>query len=65
MPMKTSVVIADGTFATNTAPILGPTVQAMRRAAQIGYDAVSLTVNEPEKLDVPEVLAACRQNHFS
>ena len=65
MPMKTSVVIADGTFATNTAPILGPTAQAMRRAAQIGYDAVSLTVNEPEKLDVPEVLAACRQNHIA
>lgn len=65
MPMKTSVVIADGTFETNTAPVLGPVAQAARRAAEIGYDAVSVTVNEPEKVNVPEILAACRENHIA
>lgn len=65
MLMKTSVVIADGTFETNTAPVLGSIAQAARQAAEIGYDAVSVTVNEPEKVDVPAILAACRENHIA
>ena len=46
--MKTSVVIADGTFSTNTAPLLGPIDEVVRKAAKIGYDAISATVDRPE-----------------
>ncbi len=46
--MKTSVVIADGTFSTNTAPLLGPIDEVVRKAAKIGYDAISVTVDRPE-----------------
>lgn len=48
MSMKTSVVIADGTFSTNTAPLLGPIDEVVRKAAKIGYDAISATVDRPE-----------------
>lgn len=48
MSMKTSVVIADGTFSTNTAPLLGPIDEVVRKAAKIGYDAISVTVDRPE-----------------
>jgi len=61
MPMKTSVVVADGTFATNTAPLLGPIEEVIRQAAEIGYDAVSLTVNRPEDVETDCILTACRQ----
>ena len=61
MAMKTSVVIADGTFPTNTAPILGPIRQAVRQAAEAGYDAVSVTVRRPEELDLSALQNACRE----
>lgn len=58
MPMKTSVVIADGTFETNTAPLLGPVDEVFRQAAQLGYDAVSVTVNDPKDVDVEALVQA-------
>lgn len=57
--MKTSVVIADGTFETNTAPILGPIDAAIRQAGALGFDAVSITVDDPDKVDIPAIKAAC------
>lgn len=58
MAMKTSVVIADGTFETNTAPLLGSIDEVFRQAAELGYDAVSVTVNRPEEVDVEGLRAA-------
>ncbi len=63
--MKTSVVIADGTFPTNTAPLLGPTEEVISRAAGLGYDAVSITVDRPEEVDADGILAACARSHMA
>lgn len=61
MSMKTSVVVADGTFSTNTAPLLGTIEDVARQAAQLGYDSISITVNRPEDVETARILAACRQ----
>jgi len=61
MSMKTSVVIADGTFETNTAPLLGSIDDVFRHASQLGYDAVSVTVNRPEDVDVEALSAASKK----
>ena len=53
--MKTSVVWADGTFPCNTAPLVGPLEDCARRAAEMGYDAMALTVNRPEELEAERV----------
>ncbi len=58
MSMKTSVVIADGTFPTTTAPLLGSVDSVFRQAAELGYDAVSITVNHPNDVAVTEILSA-------
>lgn len=58
MAMKTSAVIADGTFETNTAPLLGPIDEVFRQAAELGYDAVSVTVNHPKDVDVTGLMEA-------
>ncbi len=65
MSMKTSVVVADGTFATNTAPLLGSIEEVARQAAELGYDAMSITVNRPEDVDVERILVACKQYHVA
>ena len=49
--MKTSVIIADGTFPCATAPLQGAYETVFPMAAEIGYDAVQLTVNRPEDVD--------------
>lgn len=58
MGMKTSAVWADGTFESNTAPLMGPLEDCARRAAELGYDALSLTVNRPASW-MPPMSAAC------
>lgn len=60
MSMKTSVVVADGTFPTATAPLLGSVEEVFSQAAAIGYDAVSITVNDPKDVDVQAILAAMK-----
>ena len=55
MGMKTSAVWADGTFESNTAPLMGPLEDCARWAAELGYDALSLTVNRPGELDAAYV----------
>lgn len=61
MMMKTSAVAADGTFPTNTAPLLGSIEEVARRASELGFDGLSLTVNRPEDVDVERILRACGQ----
>ena len=58
MFMKTSVVIADGTFPTATAPLLGSVDEVFSQASKLGYDAVSVTVNHPADVDVETILSA-------
>ena len=60
--MKTSVVWADGTFESNTAPLMGSLEQCAVRAAELGFDGMSLTVNRPEELDparIHKIMGAC------
>lgn len=54
--MKYSAVIADGTFHCNTAVLQGALKEVIKKAASIGYDAVQLTVNNPNDIDVNEIL---------
>lgn len=65
MAMKTSAVWADGTFSSNTAPLMGPLEDCARRAAELGYDALSLTVNRPGELDGDQVRAILDRYHLS
>ena len=60
MAMRTSVVVADGSFPTVTAPLLGPLEQTARLAARYGYDALSITINRPEEVDPERTLALLR-----
>lgn len=60
--MKTSVVWADGTFESNTAPLMGPLEECVGQAAEMGFDGMSLTVNRPEELDpalVNRIMSRC------
>ena len=59
--MKTSVVISDGTFPCSTAPLQGDLTAVAQTASQIGFDALQLTVRDPEKLDIPAVLEITRR----
>lgn len=59
--MKTSVIIANGTFPCTTAPLQGPYTQVLKQAADIGFDAVQLTVNRPEEIAVPALRALTAQ----
>ena len=52
IPMKNSVVIADGTFKTNTAPLLGSFDAVAAAASDIGFDGLQLTVNKPSEVDL-------------
>lgn len=56
MGMKTSAVWADGTFSSNTAPLMGPLEDCARQASELGFDALSLTVNRPGELQADYVL---------
>lgn len=58
MGMKTSAVWADGTFESNTAPLMGPLEDCARRAAELGYDALS-DGQPPRPSWMPPMSAAC------
>ena len=47
---------ADGTFSSNTAPLMGSLDDCARRASDLGYDALSLTVKDPNERDWVQVL---------
>ena len=48
---------ADGTFSSNTAPLMGSLDDCARRASDLGYDALSLTVKDPNERDWVRMLA--------
>ncbi len=54
--MKYSAIISDGTFPCSTAVLQGDIKDVIREAAEIGYDAVQLTVNNPNDVDVDTIL---------
>jgi len=56
--MKFSVVVADGTFTTNTAALLGSYDSVASRAKEIGFDAIQLTVNKPSEVDLDSLQTA-------
>jgi sugar phosphate isomerase/epimerase len=49
-----SVVVAPATAVTAPAPLKGHISETARNAAQIGYDAVQITVNRPAEFDLIE-----------
>jgi sugar phosphate isomerase/epimerase len=49
-----SVVVAPATAVTAPAPLKGHISETVRRAAEIGYDAVQLSVNRPAEFDLIE-----------
>lgn len=48
------------------APIVlrGSYIENIKRAAQMGYDAVEIHVNDPDTLDVEGILKACEENEI-
>lgn len=60
--MKTSVVVADKTFRGNTAPLLGSYEDVTRQAAEIGFDAIQLTVNRPKEVSIAPLLQAAEKH---
>lgn len=53
--MRASVIIADGTFPCTTAPLQGSLEDTLKKAAEIGYDAIQLTVNHPSEIEVNKI----------
>jgi sugar phosphate isomerase/epimerase len=58
---RTSVVVAPGTAVTAPAPLKGPLSETIRNAAEIGYDAVQVTVNRPAEFDLREARKALHE----
>lgn len=56
-----SAIVSDGTFPCNTAVLQGDIYDVVRQAAEIGYEAVQLTVNNPIDIDVDNILKATNQ----
>lgn len=63
--MKTSIVVADPSFQGNTAPLLGSYAEVARQAAEIGFDAIQLTVNRPLEVPVQDVIRAVETHSLS
>lgn len=59
--MQMCVVVADGKLPSVTAPLQGPVEETFHQAAEIGFNAVQLTVNRPSEVDVRAVLQAADQ----
>ena len=60
--MKTSVVIAEPGFTGSTAPLIGTIEDVSAKAAEIGFNAVQLTVCRPEDIDVRRISHAAGAN---
>ena len=60
--MRKCVIISDGTFTCTTAPLQGTMKEVIPAAAAMGYEAVQLTVNRPEEIDVDELNALLAEN---
>ena len=62
--MKASAIVADGTFSCMTAPLQGDYEKIFHEAAEIGYDAVQLTLNRPEEVDAERIFALAEKNRL-
>lgn len=60
--MRTSVVVAQPEAAGTTAPLAGSILEVAAQAAQIGFDAIQLTVGRPSEVDVDQVRAAVERH---
>jgi len=63
--MKYSIVVADGTFSTNTAALLGTFDSVAGRAADIGFQAIQLTVNKPSEVNIKELQTAMARHSIA
>ena len=63
--MKLSITLAKE--AGESAPIVfrGSYIDNIKKAAQMGYDAVEIHVNDPCSLDINEIQKACEENRIS
>ncbi len=59
--MQICVVVSDGSFPSVTAPLQGPVEKTFRQAAEIGFNAVQLTVNRPSEVDIQAVIKSADQ----
>ena len=59
--MKKTVVTADGTFFSDTAPIQGSYEKVFKKAADTGFDAVQITVDRAEAVPVRELISLCEK----
>jgi sugar phosphate isomerase/epimerase len=57
----TSVVVAPATAVTAPAPLKGRISETFRNAAEIGFDAVQITVNRPAEFDLIEARRALNE----
>lgn len=60
--MKYSAIISDGTFQSVTAVLQGPLSKILPKAAEIGYDAVQLTIAKPGDYDIPALKRLLSEN---
>ena len=49
--MKTSVIWSDGAFFNNTSPLAGPLSECVPQAADMGYDALTLSAKDKGEVD--------------
>ena len=50
--MKTSVIWSDGAFPSDTSPLAGPLATCIPQAAEMGYDALTLSAKDKGEIDV-------------
>lgn len=61
---KTSVVVAPAKAVDAPAPLKGSIVETIRKASEIGFDAVQFTVNRPERFDLTSARKALSTYHM-
>ena len=54
--IRTSAIIADGSFPCNTAVLQGPCAETFRKAREAGFDCVQFTIRDVTDYDVQECL---------
>ena len=60
--MKTSVIWSDGAFPSDTSPLAGPLYECTAQAADIGFDALTLSAKDKNEIDAAK-LNSCLAKH--
>ena len=63
--IRTSAIIADGSFPCVTAVLQGPCAQTFRQAAETGYECVQLTIRDVSDYDAEECRSLMKQYSLS